>query len=239
MMKLERTKKEVREALASTPGPVVLYFSAGSDSLLLLNILFDLKVEFSMVCFDHTFTKAQRRQVDEYIKQFDLRVFSYRPSNAYLIGDGKRLSLVEEYQLLSGKLMPFVRDVVHDESRCAVTDVTLGPWHEGPAPVGFALSLFGTRKTDRHYATGRAWRTEQPEGFIAPLWEWTRKDVREGLKHYGLTWPRLDTGSLPMCTNCLCGEGKVFCPKTGGMIDAIKWDPRAMTAEFRSKYAFV
>lgn len=243
MIKIEQVKEALRVALAEHAGAVALYFSGGSDSLLLLHMMLDMKQPFSIICFDHMMTKVQRRYIDSIIQAHDLRVFSYRPSNAYLVGDGERVSFVEEYAMLGAGLMPFIKDVAHDETRCAVTDVEVKAWHEGHAPVGFKLNIFGTRKSDRHYATGKAW-PQGPEWavgpfhYLAPLWDWTRKDVKAALKEYGAAWPKLDTGTLPMCLTCLCPKttGQVLCPKIQDWIDPIDWDPNAMLKEFREKH---
>lgn len=241
MTKLQLAKDLLTTHLEEHAGAIALYFSGGSDSLLLLHILLEIEGHFSMVCFDHTFSRDQKKYLDGLIHKHDLRVFSYRPSNAYLIGNGKTVSAVEEYDLLGVGRMPFVKDVVHDPTRCAVEDVKFGPWHEGHAPVGFKLNIFGTRKTDRHYATGKAWKQHEwavgPFHYLAPLWDWTRKEVKAALKDYGAEWPALDTGSLPMCLNCLCGKGQVFCPRQQSTIDAIDWDPQAMLAEFQRKHS--
>jgi len=242
MEKLNQVKENIQKTLARTSGPAGLFFSGGSDSLLLLHVLIDLKAKFSVVCFDHTFTREQKRQVDEWVDEYGLIVFSYAPSNAYLMGDGKKVSLVEEYINVLGGTVPFVRDVVHADGRCAVEDVKLGPFHHGAAPIGFTLNIFGTRKSDRHCITGRPWKTPFWSNgafkYLAPLWGWTRKDVKAGLDHYNVKWPKLDTGSVPMCLNCLCGTGKVHCPKKNVEIDAIDWDPKGMADLFRAKYEF-
>jgi hypothetical protein len=243
-LKLGRTKAMIDQALAESRGAAALYLSGGSDSLLLLHILMEMQAEFSIVSMDHTFSREQRRHLDSLILEHSLRVFTYAPSNAYLIGDGKdKVSLVEEYATPSGALMPFVRDVKHDPSVCALSDVQLGPWHEGPAPLGFRLNIFGTRRWDRHYATGRAW--DKPErdvdGLIhfAPLWDWTRRDVKAALRAYEVSTPKVDTGTLPMCTNCLTSTDEyAYCPKERALIPAIKWDPLAMQREFQIKHGF-
>lgn len=241
MTKLEIAQEWLESAFQEYAGKVGLFFSGGSDSLLLLHMMLEHGQPFAIVCFDHTFSREQRKYVDSIIAARDLRVFSYQPSTGYLIGDGHHVSLVEEYEMLGVGRMPFIKDVAHNPTRCAVEDVKLGPWHEGKAPVGFGLNIFGTRKTDRHYATGKAWPNGSewsvgPFAYAAPLWDWTRRDVKETLKAYGIKPPVVDTGTLPMCLNCLCGEGQVFCPKRQEEIDAIQWDPQMMLEEFRKKH---
>lgn len=241
-MILERAKQNIAKTLDRTSGATGLFFSGGSDSLLLLHMLIEIKAKFSIVCFDHTFTHEQRKQIDEWVEEYSLQVFSYAPSNAYLLGDGKKISLVEEYRFLDGRQVPFIRDAAHADGRCAVEDVKLGPFHYGAAPIGFTLNVFGTRKFDRHYIVGKPWKepfwSSGPFKYLAPLWNFTRKDVKAGLDHYNVKWPKMDTGSLPMCLNCLCGTGKVRCPRKNAQIDAIDWDPLAMMRAFKEKYAF-
>jgi hypothetical protein len=243
-LKLGRTKVLLDQALADARGAAALYLSGGSDSLLLLHVLMDIGAEFSIISMDHTFNREQRRHLDSLVIEHGLRVFSYAPSNAYLIGDGKeQVSLVEEYVGPTGALMPFIRDVRHEPSVCAVRDVQLGPWHEGPAPLGFRLNIFGTRRWDRHYATGRAWDTPERDVdgliYFAPLWDWTRGDVKAALRGYSVDTPRIDTGSLPMCTNCLTSADEfAFCPEKRELIPTLQWDPLEMQRSFQVKHGF-
>jgi hypothetical protein len=240
MDKLEQTKKALETELANHLGSTGLFFSAGADSLLLLHMLIELQAGFSTVCFEHTFTKEQKEQLDEWIVEYEMRVFSYSPANVYLIGNDEEVSLIEEYAMLGGVTMPFIRDCVHDDRRCAVDDVTVDGFLP-VAPIGFSLNLFGVRSEDRHYAVGNVWKTQRSEpvsGFVylAPLWDWTKAEVLEGLAHYHLQPPKLDTGDLPVCLNCLKGSGTVFCPKTGTEIPALDWQPKQMLEAFQAKY---
>jgi hypothetical protein len=71
---------------------------------------------------------------------------------------------------------------------------------------------------------------------IAPLWNWTRRDVAEALKSYGLKKPKTDTGNYEFCTACLEGKGPVFCPKEQKEIDSVDWDAKVMLDAFQSKF---
>jgi hypothetical protein len=240
---LNEIKDEMENVMRSFTGSVGLFLSGGSDSLLLLYILLELQQEFSVVVFDHSFTREQKKHLAKIIAEKDLTVLSYPPMNAYLIGDGDRkVSIVEEYRMLDGAVIPFVRDADHTEKVCAMEDVKFGPFTTA-APVGFKLNIFGLRRTDRHYATGWVGRMKMSRPATAfyynPLWSLTRKDVREGLKHYGAQYPRIDTGVLPMCLNCLCAKGeKVHCPKYQTEIPVHNWNPKENLSLFQEKFNY-
>lgn len=233
---------ELEPMLTESNGSVGLYLSGGSDSLLLLHILLDMKAKFDVVTFDHTFTREQRQAVDDLLYQFELKGFSYPPANMYLIGDGKtKVTLVEEYATLSGWTIPFLRDCEQNDWKC-VYDANLKGNLLPTAPLGFKLSLFGTRKYDRHYSLGRLLRkktwVQGPLTYHTPLYDLTRADVKAGLAHFGVKPPKLDTGSVPLCTKCLTATENVACPKSPGSVVApFQWEPTVMLDSFRNKYA--
>ncbi len=213
-----------------------LFLSGGTDSLLLLYALLDIDADFSVMTFDETYSPEQKRVIDELVYAESLRVFSYKPQLAYFVGDGKRLAFIEEYGLLGGKVVPFIRDCVGGEKCSYDVIVETRP----RVPIGFDLNIFGTRKTDRHWSFGKAFPGPQLDmqhgEIIAPLWEWTRADVRRGLKSYALSKPLVDTGNYEFCTRCLEGNGRVFCPKQQQEIDSVDWDARAMLDAFQTKF---
>lgn len=213
-----------------------LYLSGGSDSLLLLHVLLEMKADFAVMTQDATFSREQRRVIDDLVYEHSLRVFSYKPQAAYFIGDGDKLAFIEEYKLLDGTLLPFIRDCTGGE-KCS-WDVMVET--RSDVPIGFEVNIFGTRKTDRHWSWGKAFRQAEVElGYgkiIAPLWNWKRSDVLDGLKSYGLKKPKVDTGTYDACVSCLEGTGKVFCPKQGVEIDSVNWNQREMLAIFQSKF---
>lgn len=220
---------------------VGLFFSGGSDSLLLLRILLDMEHNFSIVTFDHSFSRAQRDYIGQIIDKHKLRVFSYPPMNAYLIGtETDKVSVVEEYVMLGGAVFPFVRDVTHNPDVCAMEDVQFGPF-SSVAPIGFSLNLFGLRKSDRHWSVGKVAEkkiNKFGKGFFYyPLWDLNRNQVAEGLQFYGEKVPKLDTGEIQFCKNCLCPKGeKVFCPRQQKEIAPHQWNPSANLEFFRKRF---
>lgn len=78
----------------------------------------------------------------------------------------------------------------------------------------------------------KAWTVGEKD-FIAPLADWTREEVLEGLKSYGAEPVKKDTGNIYACHNCLKTSGKAFCPKTGGEIGGVAWDGAENTKKVR------
>ena len=215
---------------------VCLYWSGGADSTYLLHVLIDLQAKFSIVCFDQSYSPEQTALIDRIVNELGLVVFSYPPDAAFLVGDGEQIALVEEYKLIDGTRIPFIRDCVGG-SKCSF-DI---PIETRPnVELGFTLHLLGTRKTDEHWTWGsiaRAKEIELPTGRILfPLWDLTREQVIEGLKDYGVEPPEIDTGDFQACVDCLKGSERVFCPKKGEEIDRVDWQPRAMLEAFQGKY---
>jgi hypothetical protein len=214
-----------------------LFLSGGSDSLLLLQVLLEMKADFAVMSFDTTFSERQKQVLDDLVYRENIRILSYQPKAAYFIGDGKgKLAFVEEYGMLSGESLPVLRDCVGGK-KCSY-DVMIETREQ--APIGFQVNIFGTRKTDRHWSWGNMFaKPEIALGYgkiIAPLWNWTRRDVAEALKSYGLKKPKTDTGNYEFCTACLEGKGPVFCPKEQKEIESVDWDAKVMLDAFQSKF---
>lgn len=213
-----------------------LFLSGGSDSLLLLNVLLEMKADFAVMTMDATFSRDQHRVIDDLVNKHGITVFGYKPHTAYFVGDGDRLAFIEEYKMLDGTPIPFIRDCTGG-GKCSF-DVMVETRPD--APIGFEVNIFGTRKTDRHWAWGRASASAEVEmGFgkiICPLWIWTRAQVADALKAYGVKRPTVDTGNYTHCTLCLGSTGQVRCPKTNEMIPAVDWNPVNMLGLFREKF---
>ena len=231
---LESLKHNLSEAIKDKI--TCLFLSGGSESLLLLNVLLDMRATFSIMTMDTTFSSRQMQVIDDLVYEHNLRVYSYKPQAAYFIGNGERLAFVEEYALLDGTLLPFIADCVGGE-KCS-WDLMVETRSE--VPIGFEVNIFGTRRPDRHWSFGKAFPGSNVKlGYgeiLAPLWEWRRLDVIEALKNYGVKKPQVDTGNYDYCCLCLEGNGKVECPKTGELIDSIDWDRATMLDAFQNKF---
>src|SRR5580765_333548 len=182
---LSSLKNALSEAI--TGKTACLFYSGGSDSLLLLNVLLDLKADFAVITFVTTFSSRQKRVLDDLAYEKGIRIYSYKPQTAYFIGDGERMAFIEEYAMPCGGTMPFIRDCVGGEKCSYDLMVETRPT---AVPIRFELNIFGTRKTDRHWSWGKSFAdAELTMGMgkiLAPLWKWNRKQVLEALKEYGV-----------------------------------------------------
>jgi len=218
----------------------VLWWSSGFDSTLLLAMLREQPVDFDIVQIRHLWTRDQLKKSDKLIADWNLKVFSYPPSTISFIGQGNEISTIFEFAV-GNATMPMLRDVVHGE-RCIAE---IGEQRLHRPPIEWDLQIVGSRKDDSHYAFNgqvvpdKRWRVGNTE-FYAPLFDWTREQVVEGLKSRGLETDEvsneLDTGNVSLCTNCLNGTGKVFCPKENTLIDAVIWDRELNLTNFRNAY---
>ena len=105
--------------------------------------------------------------------------------------------------------------------------------------------ITGSRKDDKHWVTltdvvpSETWKVGDTT-FYAPLYNWTREQVKEGLRARGLDADEVaddeDTGHLLSCTNCLKGKGEVFCPKLNEMVPSVQWEPSLNLANYRQTY---
>jgi len=220
----------------------VLLFSAGLDSTLLLTLLIESHAQFDIVTFGREFwTREQKKRADAIIKAFDLKVFSYPPSNVSFIGDGEQIGLVREYAFM-GATMPMVNDVIDGQTCIADLD---GHRAYQP-PMKWDLVLIGSRKDDKHYAfehqviPDKMWTIGQTT-FWAPFYDKSREWVKAELTLRGLDADEVDeqadSGNISLCHSCLHGV-ETYCPKENSIIPPIQWEPARNLAAFRAAYGF-
>jgi hypothetical protein len=227
-------RQKLREICES--GSTALWFSGGKDSRLLLEWMLADGLSFSILCFDEGWTREQRRTVDAVIGKYDLKVYTYLPARAHLFGDGDELTLAAHYAVgRGGETVPVLRDVVHDEKRCAIDEIKIRFDASGATPVFFENHVLGSKRREYHYAFGKREVVTAPEfalggaRMFSPLFFLSDNHVWKELGKIGVRNPgalpeNLDTGNLPACTNCLLGTGEVYCPKTGAPIATVDWD---------------
>ena len=214
----------------------VLWFSGGLDSTLLLAMLREKGEKFDIVQIRDFLTKEQLRRSDELIEKWDLTVFSYPAANVGFVGDGENIATVFEMAVGSTRI-PLIRDVI-DGTRCIADLNKTMPM----MPINWTHHIIGSRKDDRHWIfeneviPDKTW-TQGEVTFEAPLYDWTRQQVKEGLRARGLddteASDETDSGNISLCTKCLHGVD-TFCPVENRMISPISWNPTNNLREFRN-----
>ena len=237
-MKLERTRNILRRAI--TANNPILLLSGGIDSILTLHLAREISKDIPVLTFTQDFNAEQMRGIKKLIFDFELTCYTFPPINRYFVPNGKETSIVDEYTL-GGTVIPVIRDF-EQTSECGLelsADRSNGVW------FGWNNVLTGLRRGDRHSLTGKLAKSEQFEAgnltFYAPLFEWTRREVKEAAKEFDLLKyvAAPDTGNLQKCSRCLDARSEeVFCPADNKMIPAHKWDREAMKNAFREKYGY-
>lgn len=236
--------KEVVNITVNGFTAVCLWFSGGSDSRLLLEVMREIGKPFAILRFEEGLSSAQRQTINKTIIEESLQVYSYPPAVMMLIGDDTNISLVSFYNVSGPNSAKVIRDLV-DGTDCYfdVVPETTPVWG---APQEFPAHVWGSRFDDKHWALpdGMIASSDWLIGgryFVAPLADWTREEVVEALAVYGVEWQEvpevLDTGNIVACHACLKGEGRVFCPKVGEEIDSVVWPRQENLALFQSTFS--
>lgn len=228
--KTEQLGEDLREACE---GSAALWFSGGSDSLLLLTVIARLGLKTHILRFDDGWSLAQKKHVMRMLHEHNAMAFSYPPRSAVLIGNGDELALGATYAIgRRGEAIPIVRDIV-DGNVCSVDESIKLAFTPYP-PIVFPKHILGSKATDKHFSfpnspvPAKSWEYGGITMY-APLFDWTNEEVIEALRWAGIKYEQpdeaLDSGNIAACTKCLRGEGKVFCPKDNEEIEAVKWSP--------------
>lgn len=242
-MKLEKLKTDLKE---NCKGDTALWFSSGKDSLLLLEVMKELRLKFDVLRFDDGWTPEQRKIADKHARRHHVALFSYPPRTAVLFGNGKDITLAAEYPVgKNGELFTIIRDIVDDDGkgkRC-IHDIKINRNDRITPPVAFETHILGSKKGDRHYAFGS--KPPMPARikighaqFVQPLYEWTDKDVFKALRSYGIDYveptEQQNSGNLVSCNLCMHGKA-VFCPKDKKEIPAWEWDAKGNLSAWQNR----
>lgn len=230
MADLRSLTQSIDEVL-SRKGTKCLWFSGGSDSRLLLEVMLKAGKPFGILTFRDGWTREQKKVVDQVIIDKNLEALTYPPLTSVLTAENDELSLVSGYAIGDGQVMPIIRDLVHNDARCLVEDVRIELPKMLAAPVEFDTHIFGTRKDDKHWLFGDrdlsngAEFSRWTKTFVNPLWNWTKDEVTECLRSdFGLEPTETDTGNIEACSLCLT-ETRPFCPKVQKEIEPYAWQP--------------
>ncbi len=221
---------------------VALHWSGGMDSTLLLAMLRESGIDFTIVQFRQFWTKEQTKKVDKLIRDWDLKVFSYPASQVSFVGQDDEISAVFEIPVGNGTA-PLVTDLI-DGDRCIES---LAETQMHIAPFQFDINIVGSRKDDKHYSLPQVvpaerWQQNGTE-FYAPLYEKSREWVKRELRARGLDDSEVsdakNSGNLSCCSLCIRPNetGFVRCPKKGIEIPVVQWSPEYNLAQFRQAYS--
>lgn len=229
-------------------GDVALWLSGGKDSRLLLEALLALRARFAVLRFDHTWSRAQKKAIDELILKHNLCVHGYAPAWGAVVVDesGQEMTVVSHYTVGSkGQTAVLFRDLVPGPA-CSL-DVPAETAPDTMPLIRFDVHLVGTKRGETHWVmrdgpflATRRWEIGDVD-FAAPLFSWSDAEVVAALRLFGVEWrqPSLaeDTGNIAACYECFKPRsgGACWCPKEGKTIPAIAWSPAENLAALRQQ----
>lgn len=217
------------------PDNSCVFFSCGIDSLLTLYLVREQK-DVPVIVYASDWTKEQIKKLEKLIFDWNLTAYIYPPSNRYFIGDGKKISLVDEYGF-GGQVIPIVRDV-EQGTKCAFT---LDTKRNTGFNLGWDTVFTGTLASDTHYAFHSPLADNeifsfQGITFISPLRTWTKSAVERTARSLQIDkYVIEDSGDIALCTACMHGK-RVFCPLVNKEIPPVSFDGKTMLKEFREKF---
>lgn len=174
-----------------------LLFSGGKDSLLLLDIVRQIRPVTIIHFYDRLHPEVER-----IFKLWDLDILSWNPSVHYFIPWNGDPVLVSEYSFGEARL-PVVVPITATQTGCDVERLSRDRMENFDYP--FDLTLWGYKKDDeRHPIMGQPFPIAfelGPTLMIAPLYHWSDEDVLEEIAKRGLPY-RPFSDELKMCLAC-------------------------------------
>lgn len=239
---MNKARQVIREVLSGARYPALLW-SGGKDSMLLLALVREVK-NIPCIWFRMGLSREQERFARRIILEWDLEVWSWWPSDVYLVPNNEGLTLIRE-QAFGPARLPVLLDV--EEGANCIFDfpqertVELYPH--------FDHVFIGYRGEDYHHALGRnfcpadGWSLGNTK-FYAPLREMKEAEVWQAIKELNVPYDTeryegsgLDPDVYHACTKCLYGE-RVFCPKEQRMIESVDWNPGLSLSSFHQRFGF-
>jgi 3'-phosphoadenosine 5'-phosphosulfate sulfotransferase (PAPS reductase)/FAD synthetase len=243
---MEKARNIIRQVLNASEQAAVLC-SFGKESLLLLALAREVCPEIQAIWFKAGLTKAQQAFAMRIIRDWDLEVWSWEPTDVYALPNGGGITLVREYAF-GERPLPSLLDVENGPG--CVLDFP-AERTESFYPH-FDTYLIGTRDEDEHPVLGKDFNP--PDGWtlgrgkvFSPLRHLTEAEVWAAIRELGIPYDteRYDRGgkdpdSYLGCSSCLqAGEtATVYCPKADERIPRRNWRPEQRLREFRHRYGF-
>lgn len=173
-----------------------MLFSGGKESLLLLDVVRQIRPETTII---HFYDRLHP-EVEEVIKGWDLELLSWRPAASYLVPWHSDVALVSEYSFGHGRLSVW-RDVV-DGEECQLEKLRTDRTEFFAYP--YDLTLWGYRSEDQlHPVMPTSFPREfqlGPTRMVAPLYDLKTEDVLEAIQR--LPFSPVTDDSIRMCAKC-------------------------------------
>jgi 3'-phosphoadenosine 5'-phosphosulfate sulfotransferase (PAPS reductase)/FAD synthetase len=240
--KLKQARGIIENALNTSERPVVLC-SFGKESLLLLALLRHYTEVDVLWYYTDDLAKAQKRFAHQIIRDWNLAVYTYQPSDRYYLPNDEGLTLVSEYSI-GGEAFPVLQDIEHSD-RCGLEiSSERTPYFAYHWPVTF----WGLKSSDEHFITGRPF---VPDGtqvgstrLYAPLRDFTDEDVWKLTRRLNLPFneekyrgdSKFDPDILHACTACFSHDETVFCPRLSREVPPFVWDKAQALDSFRTRF---
>jgi hypothetical protein len=241
---MEKARRIIKDALAAAEHPAVLC-SFGKDSMLLLRLVHELRPDVPVIWFRSGLTSKQQRFAKRMIVELDLHVWSWQPSDVYVLPNGEGFSLIRE-QAFGLHRLPNVLDI-EDGGVCIADVITQRTPELFPH---FDCLFIGYKDSDSHEVLGGSgfcpedgWELARAKTY-APLRHLSDARVWEAIKGLGVSFDEerylhggQDPDTIQACTRCLHGQS-AFCPKEGKVIAPVEWDAQASLTAFKQRFGF-
>lgn len=240
---MERARQIIKNVLATAKSPAVLW-SAGKDSMLVMALVREIDKNVPVIWFRSGENEKFAKQV---ILDWDLEVWSWEPSDVYVLPNDGGLSLVRE-QAFGPQRFPVLMDIENGD-RC------IGEFLIERTPrlfPHFDAILMGYKDIDYHWTLGGSgfcpddgWELGRAKVY-APIRHMMDSDVWQATRKLGVpideeryTRGGADPSTLQACSSCLqTGQNEVWCKKEKKYIPRVEWNPALSLAAFRKRFGF-
>lgn len=224
----DKTREWISEQLGALRSPSVAC-SFGKDSMVMLYLIREQMPDIPVLYFEHFDIPSKHAFARKVAAQWDLNLRVIPPSARTFYG---RMGHVELLALHKIGPTHFISTPIESQKELPETGFLCGMDQladELPTPDGVAYDgvFIGHRNDDEDILMGKiplAQDIYETDGFryLYPLRDWTAKDIWDFNRRYGVPvngdrYGKKDVEAnndlWPICTACMGGVGRVYCPK--------------------------